>query len=116
MVEDETLVGLLVETELCDAGASIIGPAFSVAEALRVIEMAMGDGGISAAVLDLNLDGEPVWLVAKALEELGVPFLFETGYAPGCPKGGYDAVPILHKPYDLKALVGAVEGLVAARH
>jgi DNA-binding response OmpR family regulator len=111
-LEDEALVAMQVEDELLDAGAHIVGTASSVAEALRIIKAAMGDGGISAAVLDLNLDGEPVWLVADALNELGVPFVFETGYISGCNTGKYAMAPVLHKPFDPKALIGAVEGLV----
>jgi DNA-binding response OmpR family regulator len=112
LVEDEALVAMLVEDELLDAGAQIVGTASSVAQALRMIEVAMGDGGISAAVLDINLDGELVWLVANALDELGVPFLFETGYGLGCNTGKYATAPVLHKPFDPQALIGAVEGLV----
>jgi DNA-binding response OmpR family regulator len=112
LVEDEALVAMLVEDELLDAGAHIVGTASSVAEALRMIEVAMGDGGISAAVLDLNLDGELVWPVANALDELGVQFLFETGYAPGCNAGRHVTAPVLHKPFDPQALIGAVGGLV----
>jgi CheY-like chemotaxis protein len=112
LVEDEALVAMLVEDELLDAGAHIVGTASSVAEALQIIEAAMGDGGISAAVLDLNLDGELVWPVANALDELGVPFLFETGYGMGCNAGKYVTAPVLHKPFDPQALIGAVGGLV----
>jgi DNA-binding response OmpR family regulator len=112
LVEDEALVAMLVEDELLNAGAQIVGTASSVAEALRMIEVAMGNGGISAAVLDLNLDGELVWQVADALDELGVPFLFETGYAPGCNTGKYETAPVLHKPFGLQALISTIEGLV----
>jgi DNA-binding response OmpR family regulator len=112
LVEGEALVAMLVEDELLDAGAHIVGTATSVAEALRIIEVAMGDGGISAAVLDLNLDGEAVWPVANALDELGVPFVFESGYGLGCNTGKYVMAPVLHKPFDPRALIGAVEGLV----
>jgi DNA-binding response OmpR family regulator len=112
LVEDEALIAMQVEDELLDAGAQVVGTACSVAEALRVIEAAMGDGGISAAILDLNLEDGPVWLVADALDKLGVPFVLETGYASGCDIGKYVMVPILHKPFDPKALIGAVEGLV----
>jgi DNA-binding response OmpR family regulator len=112
LVEDEALVAMLVEDELLDAGAHIVGTASSVAEALRIIEAAMGDGGISAAVLGLNLDGEAVWPVANALDELGVPFVIETGYGLGCNTGKYATAPVLHKPFDPQVLIGAVEGLV----
>jgi hypothetical protein len=72
----------------------------------------MGDGGISVAILDLNLEDGPVWLVADALDKLGVPFVFETGYGPGCNTGKYAMALVLHKPFGLQALIGAVEGLV----
>ena len=78
VVEDEGLVAMLVQDGLADAGAEVIGPAGSVADALQLVETAMGEGGISGAVLDLNLGGEPVFPVADALIDLGVPFLFET--------------------------------------
>lgn len=42
----------------------------SVAEAVRVIEAAMSGGRISAVNLDINLNHEPVWLVADALTSL----------------------------------------------
>ncbi len=41
-----------------------------------------------------------VWPVANALDELGVPFVFETGYGPGCNIGKYVTAPVLHKPFD----------------
>ena len=105
---------MLVQDGLADAGAEVIGPAGSVADALQLVETAMGEGGISGAVLDLNLGGEPVFPVADALIDLGVPFLFETGYGEGCDTGGYTAVPVLHKPYGTHRLVDAVEALVVS--
>lgn len=113
LVEDEALVAMLIEDELLDAGAHIVGTASSVASALRMIETALGDGGISAAILDVNLDGEMVWLVANALDELGVPFVIETGYGLDGVAGKYLATPVLQKPFDPHALIAAVEGLVA---
>ncbi len=112
LVEDEALVAMLIEDELLNEGAHVVGTASSVAEALRIIEAAMGDGGISAAILDINLDGESVWLVANALNELGVPFVFETGYGPDFDTGKYAMVPVLHKPFDPQALIHAVRGTV----
>lgn len=114
IVEDETLVAMPVEDELLNAGAHVVGTATSVAEALRMIEVAIGNGGISAAVLDINLDGELVWLVTNTLDEFGVPFVFETGYASGCDVGKYVMAPILHKPFDPQALIGTVAGLVTS--
>jgi DNA-binding response OmpR family regulator len=111
LVEDEALVAMLVEDELLNAGAHLVGTASSVVDALRMIEAAMGDGGISAAVLDLNLNGESVWPVADALHELGVPFVFETDYGLNCNTGKYVTAPVLHKPFGPQTLIGAIKGL-----
>ena len=114
VVEDEALVSMLVEDELRDAGAEVMGPAISVAHALRLVEVAAADGGISAAVLDINLQGQAVMPVADRLSALGVPFLFATGYGEGCDRGGHGAVPTLHKPFGPERLVAAVEALLAS--
>ena len=48
VVEDEALVAMLVEDELLDAGATVLGTATSVAEVLRMLNVAMADGGMDA--------------------------------------------------------------------
>lgn len=113
IVEDEALVAMLVEDGLVGAGARVVGPAATVDEALLLIEGTASDGGLAAAVLDLNLSGEAVFPVADRLMALGVPFLFATGYAEGCNTGGH-AAPMLHKPFDLERLITAIEALAPA--
>ena len=113
VVEDEAIVAMLVEDELTNAGAIVIGPASSVEEALQLIEGTASDGGLSAAVLDIHLDGERVSPVADRLAALGVPFLFATGYGVGCDTGGHDA-PILRKLFHPAALITALEALASA--
>jgi DNA-binding response OmpR family regulator len=107
IVEDEALVAMLVEDELLEAGAKVLVAA-SVAEALRLVDMAAADGGLSAAVLDINLGGEVVMPVADALASLGVPFLFTTGYGEGCDRGQHAAAPMLEKPFGPQDLIAAV--------
>jgi len=111
VVEDEALVAMLMEDGLADAGAEVVGPAYSVEEALGLIERAACDGGLSAAVLDINLGGAPVSTVADCLAALGVPFVFATGYGEGCDRCGHATASVLAKPFDPDALVAAVEGL-----
>jgi DNA-binding response OmpR family regulator len=89
-----------------------VGPAASVGEALRLIETAAADGGLNAAVLDINLNGEAVKPVADRLAALGVPFLFATGYGEGCDTGGHTA-PVLRKPFGADRLVAAVEAVAS---
>ena len=114
VVEDEALVSMLVEDELLGAGATVLGPAMRVDDAMRLVEAAAADGGISAAVLDINLQGERALPVADRLAALGVPFLFATGYGEGCDTGGHGAAPTLHKPFSPESLVAAVEALASA--
>jgi CheY-like chemotaxis protein len=114
VVEDEPIVAMAIECGLLDEGARIVGPVGSVDEALRLVEAAMADGGLSAAVLDLNLNGASVSPVADRLARLGVPFLFATGYGAGCDTGGHTTAPLLCKPFGPHALIVAVEALASA--
>src|SRR5918998_6506886 len=114
VVEDEALVAMLVEDGLLDLGAKVVGPAATVDEALRLIEGAASGGGLSAAVLDLNLGGAAAWPVADRLAELGVPFVLATGYGEGRGRDAHPRAPVLAKPFGPDALTAAVEGLVTA--
>jgi DNA-binding response OmpR family regulator len=113
VVEDEALIAMLVEDALLEAGAKVLVAA-SVADALRLVDMAAGDGGLSAAVLDINLGGEVVMPVADALASLGVPFLFTTGYGEGCDRGQHAAAPMLEKPFGPQDLIAAMGTIVSA--
>ena len=106
VVEDEALVAMLVEDALLDAGAEVIGPAATVAEALSLL-----DGTATpphAAVLDLNLAGETSTPVADVLVARGVPFVVATGYGASVLPPGHAKVPVLAKPYDPDELTTAL--------
>jgi DNA-binding response OmpR family regulator len=111
VVEDEALISMLLEDGLNDAGAEVIGPAASVEEALGLIEGAHLDGGLSAAVLDINLIGQTVIPVADRLAALGVPFLFTTGYTGEGRRGLHEAAPTLVKPFDGHTLPDIIKDL-----
>lgn len=76
VVEDEYFVAKELALDLEGAGVEVVGPAPSVAKALGLI----GAGRLDGASLDVSLRGEPVYPVADALAEAGVPFVFVTGY------------------------------------
>ena len=115
IVEDEALVAMMFEDVLLDAGAEVIGSASSVEEALLLIETATADGGLNAAVLDINLQGAMVSPVADHLAALDVPFVFATGYGKGCDRGLHAARPLLAKPFGPDTLVTTVRDLTAGR-
>lgn len=55
-------------------------------------------------MLDVNLNGQLSYPVADALNALGVPFVFSTGYQKGGVHNGYLSVPVLQKPFNQSQL------------
>src|SRR5690242_1498484 len=76
VVEDEAIISFLIEDMLLSLGCASVMHAGAVKQALSVLAQEMPD----AAVLDVNLAGEPGYAIAERLEENGVPFVFATGY------------------------------------
>jgi CheY-like chemotaxis protein len=108
VVEDESMVAMLLEDMLYDLGCHVVGPAARVDEALATLVVERVD----AAVLDINIAGEKVFPVADRLLELDVPFVFATGYgAAGLAERHQDRT-VLQKPYLSRALEAALLGLV----
>jgi len=107
VVEDEELISLLLVDVLEEFGAEILGPACRVADALRLVEQ----GGMTLALLDLSLKGEAVYPVADRLGELGVPFVFLTGYGQGHVVARHAGVPLLTKPFGPTQLGDLFAGL-----
>jgi len=115
VLEDEALVSMLIEDELREAGAEVLGPVPSVDDAIWLAEAAAADGGISVAVLDVNLNGQHVEPVADRLAELGVPFVFVTGYDECHDLQVHETAPVLRKPFDPGRLIDAVTTLAGAQ-
>lgn len=77
LAEDEYFIAQDMALAFAAAAAAVIGPAATVAQALRLVMM---EPHLDGAVLDINLKGEMVYPVADALAARGVPFVFATGY------------------------------------
>jgi CheY-like chemotaxis protein len=100
VVEDEELIAMLVEDFLNELGCSVVGPAATVAAALPLAASAE----ISGALLDLSLNGDPVYPVADSLAARGVPFIFTTGYSSEDVIRRHAGVPTLAKPFSSELL------------
>jgi two-component SAPR family response regulator len=95
VVEDEFLVAADLEDTLTALGYQVLGPFPTLAEALSWLDSDKPD----AAVLDVNIRGELIFPVAERLTELGVPFVFCTGYADiGVIPDTLEPVATLSKP------------------
>ena len=100
VVEDETLVSMVVAEQLEELGFLVVGPYSTVEQAMTALK----ENSVDAAVLDVNLGGEPVYPVADALIAARVPFVFVTGYGAGVLERRFQHVPVLQKPIDATAL------------
>ena len=105
IVEDESLVAMLLETILEDMGCTPVGPASSVEEGLALI---LADGPLDAALLDVNVAGEKVFPVAEILRDRGVPFVFSTGYGEAGLPDHWRGRPTLQKPFSERAVEQAL--------
>ena len=103
IVEDESLVAMLLETILEDMGCVPVGPAATVDEGLR-----MASEPVDAALLDVNVAGRQVFPIAQALKDRGVPFVFSTGYGEGGLPDEWRGHSTLQKPFTEAAVRDAL--------
>ena len=111
VVEDEYMLADELTRELDDAGALVVGPYPAVKHALDALE---GAEPLDFAILDINLGGERIDPVADVLTDLGVPFVFVTGYDhPILPKRFADIVRC-EKPVSIATVMRAIERAIGA--
>jgi DNA-binding NarL/FixJ family response regulator len=70
-------------------------------------------GEFDIAILDVNLNGQPVTPVVEVLVERGVPFVFATGYGQRGVPEPYRQTPTLQKPFQSDALADAINTVMA---
>ena len=83
VVEDESLVAMLLETILEDMGCIPVGPVSTVDEGVQKAE---NEPDLDLALLDVNVAGRQVFPVAEALARRGIPMVFSTGYGEAIQK------------------------------
>jgi CheY-like chemotaxis protein len=109
IVEDEFIIGLMLIQEIGRAGGTAIGPATSVAGALKEIESRI----IDLVILDAKLvDGSGADLTAS-LEERRIPFVVVSGYDKAHLPRALRSAPFVSKPIALPVLMEAIQGLRA---
>ena len=101
IVEDESLVAMLLETILEDMGCTPVGPASTVDEGMDIVT---GGDALDAALLDVNVAGRHVFPVAQALKDRGVPFVFSTGYGESGLPDAWRGHATVQKPFTESAI------------
>jgi len=108
LVEDEVLVGVVMEEMLREMGYSVGKSCRSLKDAMAAATIGQFDG----AVLDMNLNGELVYPVADLLTTRSIPFVFVTGYAADVVDARFAHVPILQKPVTNDALAKVISAWI----
>ncbi|MDR6827193.1 light-regulated signal transduction histidine kinase (bacteriophytochrome)/CheY-like chemotaxis protein [Bosea sp. BE271] len=106
LVEDQFIIAMDCEDMLATLGASQVEVCANVSEALSFLGRTTPD----LAILDVNLGSETSEPIGNRLRELGVPFLFATGYDDLAILGVAEAAT-LRKPYNLASLEAALRRL-----
>lgn len=103
VVEDEPLISMEVAAMLEERGVVVIGPANSVGAAHRLIAQTPH---MQAALLDMNVGGDPIDSVTEALEGRGVPYAFMTGYDTQP-----NVAPVIGKPFTPEQVFNVLRSL-----
>lgn len=108
VVEDEVIIGMMATDMLEDMGATVLGPAMTLAQGVELAESEQAD----AALVDINLGGARSDAVIETLERRGIPVVLTTGYGAAASQGQVRTV--LEKPYTAdglaRVLAQALEG------
>jgi CheY-like chemotaxis protein len=105
VVEDELMIRMLLQDMLADLGHTLAGEAGRIEGALALAK----EGAFDVAILDVNLNGQPISPVVEVLIDRGLPFVFATGYGQRGVPEPYRNTPTLQKPFQADALAQAIE-------
>lgn len=112
VVEDEYMIADDITQALVAAGAEVLGPVASAADAAELIA---GGGRIDAAILDINLRDGAVFPAADTLAERDIPFAFATGYEQWSLPERFQGRPVVEKPFSASNIAALVEPLAGGR-
>ena len=108
IVEDEGLISMMLEDWLVELKHNLVGPAWTLPQAL---EMAR-ESEFDAAILDLHLRSEPADSVADIFKARGIPFAISSGSSTQEIEQKFAGHPVLSKPFDFSAVQRVVATLV----
>ena len=111
IVEDESLLVMVLEDMLPELGYEVVASAYSVDSALRTLEAHEPD----LAILDVNLGGARSFPVADALAIRGIPFVFASGYGESILPDRHASALLVPKPYGRQELEAALAKLPPRR-
>lgn len=111
IVEDETMLAMLIELMLEELGYATASHASTLSEGLAYARA----GDYDLAVLDINIIGGTSFAIAAEIAQRGIPFIFCTGYGRlGIPPAWADRQCVA-KPFSVAQLGDALSELLPSR-
>ena len=110
IVEDEMLLAMVLEEMVAKVGHTTRRVA-RLSEAMELVR----SEPFAAAVLDVNVAGEPVFPLAVLLRECGIPFCFATGYGVAGLASEFSDCAVLQKPFGAAEFERALQSLLHER-
>lgn len=101
VVEDHFPLARLLQKMLEANACRVVGPAPTLEKATALAAAETFD----VAILDVNLNGVPVFPLATLLRERKVPFVFSSGYDDLALPEEFRSTPRLGKPYTEEQLI-----------
>jgi len=112
IVEDDRLAAMSLESLLEISGWSVVATVARLDEALDVLRSET----IDVALLDVNLQGRPVFPLVDELASRGIPYVFLTGLHRESLPLNYRQAPVLTKPVGHGDLTKTLETAVEEGH
>lgn len=109
VVEDDYYLATDAARALAGAGAEVLGPYATEAQAREELQQQRPD----AVLLDINLGLGPTFKLAETLKDQSVPFVFVTGYDQDVVPAEFADVGRLEKPVQLRRVVSTIAELLA---
>ncbi|MBR0645397.1 response regulator [Plastoroseomonas hellenica] len=101
IVEDQYLIAEELRAIVERLGGSVVGPLPRVPAALTTLEATFPD----LALLDVNVNGQPIYEVAAVLRSRGIPFALVTGYDRSAIAPEFRDAPYIEKPVAESAII-----------
>ena len=111
VAEEDPLLADDLLTMLTDEGATVVGPVSTVEAALELLESAKPD----CAILNAGVAYETAMRISKRLNELGVPYLIQSGHSEQKLPSDLKGSRFLSKPIERRHLIESVVTMLSDR-
>ena len=108
LVEDESLIMMLLEDIMADLECEVVQTALTLREALDVASTV----DAQVAILDINLAGDPIFPVAERLAVRGIPLIFASGYGSTTLPEIWKDRTTLSKPFSATQVEAALRSVL----